>query len=86
MKLKTLPEVLRDVQVPLLDNRDRAYVVIDCAKWNAAKALAHEAYLAASRVLDAFDETADPVWTAHAKIACDHAWLLYEALLLETEW
>lgn len=56
------------------------------AKWNASKALAHEAYLAAKRVHDSFDETADPVWTAHAKIACDHAWLLYEALVLETEW
>lgn len=53
---------------------------------NQAKHAAHEAYLAAVRVLDLLDETADPAWVAHATAAQDHAWKLYEALVRETEW
>ena len=53
---------------------------------NQAKQAAHKAYLAATRVLDLLDETADPTWITHAEATRDHAWKLYEALVLETEW
>jgi hypothetical protein len=52
---------------------------------NQAKQAAHKAYLAAKRVLDLLDETADPSWISHAETARDHAWQLYEALVLKTE-
>ena len=51
-----------------------------------AKHAAHKAYLAATRALDLLDETADETWVAHALAAKEHAWKLYEALVLETEW
>lgn len=50
-----------------------------------AKQAAHKAYLAAKRVLDLLDETADEAWIKHAEASRDHAWKLYEALVLETE-
>jgi hypothetical protein len=53
---------------------------------NQAKQAAHEAYLAAVRCLDLFDETADQVWIGHAVAAKEHAWKLYEVLVLKTEW
>ena len=53
---------------------------------NQAKHAAHKAYLAATRALDLLDETAAEVWIAHARAAKEHAWKLYEALVLETEW
>lgn len=56
------------------------------AQLNHAKAAAHEAYIAANRVLGLFDETADPAWIAHAEAIREHAWKLYEALVHETEW
>ena len=58
----------------------------DRAQLNQAKAAAHEAYLAANRILGLLDETADEAWIAHAEAARAHAWKLYEALVLETEW
>ena len=56
------------------------------AQLNQAKAAAHEAYLAANRVLGLLDETADPIWIVHANAVRDHAWLLYQDLVRETEW
>lgn len=56
------------------------------AQLNLAKHAAHEAYLAAKRILDHLDETADPAWIDHAKTAMTYAWEVYSALLLETEW
>ena len=53
---------------------------------NKAKQAAHDAYLAANRVLGLLDETADPSWITHAEAAREHAWKLYEALVRETEW
>lgn len=53
---------------------------------NLAKAAAYEACLAATRVLSLLDETADPAWIARAEAVRAHAWKLYEALVLETEW
>ena len=58
----------------------------DRAQLNQAKAAAHEAYLAANRILGLLDETADEAWIVHAEAAREHAWKLYEALILETEW
>ncbi len=51
-----------------------------------AKRAAHDAFIAAKSILDHLDETADPVWIAHAKAAMDHTRLLYEDLVRETEW
>ena len=56
------------------------------ASQNQAKAAAHEAYLAANRILGLLDETADEAWIAHAEAIREHAWKLYETLVLETEW
>ena len=56
------------------------------APLNQAKAAAHDAYLAANRVLGLLDETADPIWIAHAQAVREHAWLLYQDLVRETEW
>lgn len=58
----------------------------DRAQLNQAKAVAHEAYLAANRVLGLLDETADEAWIKHAETIREHAWQLYQALVLETEW
>lgn len=58
----------------------------DCTSLNQAKAAAHDAYLAANRVLAVLDETADPAWIAHAEAVREKAWQLYTALVLETEW
>jgi hypothetical protein len=49
------------------------------------KHAAHLAHLAASRVLDMLDETADEAWVASARAAKQHALDLYQALVLETE-
>jgi hypothetical protein len=56
------------------------------APQNQAKAAAREAYLAANRVLELLDETADPTWIALAEAAREHAGQLYQALVRETEW
>jgi hypothetical protein len=53
---------------------------------NQAKAAAHEAYLAANRILALLDETSNPAWVAHAESMREHAWQLYDALQRETEW
>lgn len=53
---------------------------------NKAKQEAYAVYLATNRVLGLLDETADPSWIANAEAAREHAWKLYEALALETEW
>lgn len=53
---------------------------------NLAKEAAHAAYVACRHVLDRLDETADATWVTHAKAAAEHAWKVYEALVLETEW
>ncbi len=58
----------------------------DRAQLNQAKVAAHEAYLAANRVLGLLDETADEAWIKHAEEIREHAWQLYSALRLETEW
>lgn len=58
----------------------------DRAQLNKAKQAAHDAYLAANRVLGLLDETADPSWITHAEAAREHAWKLYEAIVWETEW
>ena len=59
---------------------------VDRAPQNQAKAAAHDAYLAANRVLGLLDETADPAWIKHAEAIREHAWSLYQALARETEW
>lgn len=61
-------------------------VDVDRTAYNQAKELAHEAYIAANRILGLLDETAEPAWFAHAKAIRDHAWALYEALVHDTEW
>lgn len=53
---------------------------------NQAKAAAHDAYHAAQRVLEFLDEAADPALIALANNTKNHAWKLFEALVLETEW
>ena len=53
---------------------------------NLAKEVAHAAYVACRRVLDHLDETADDTWVTNARAAAEHAWKVYEALVLETEW
>ena len=58
----------------------------DRAHLNQAKAAAHEAYIAANRVLGLLDETADPTWIARAEAIRENAWQLYTALAHETEW
>jgi hypothetical protein len=58
----------------------------DRATLNPAKAAAHEAYIAANRVLGLLDETADPAWIKHAETMRESAWQLYTALVNETEW
>ena len=58
----------------------------DRAQLNQAKAAAHEAYIAANRVLGLLNETADPTWIAHAEAVREHAWQLYQDLVRETEW
>lgn len=57
----------------------------DRATQSQAKAAAHDAYLAANRVLGLLDETADPAWIAHAEAIREHSWSLYQALVRETE-
>ena len=58
----------------------------DRAQLNKAKQAAHDAYLAANRVLGLLDETADPAWIADAEAIRERAWTLYNALVKETEW
>lgn len=58
----------------------------DRAQLNQAKTAAHEAYIAANRVLGLLDETADPTWITHAEAVREHAWQLYQDLVRETEW
>ena len=53
---------------------------------NQAKAAARDAYLAAGRILSLLDRTADPLWIAHAEAIREHARLLYQDLVRETEW
>ncbi|HSX23312.1 MAG TPA: hypothetical protein VLE97_11115 [Gaiellaceae bacterium] len=64
---------------------DQHVVDISALELNQAKQAAHKAYLASQRVLDLLDETADPSWIVHAEAARDHAWKLYEALVLKTK-
>jgi hypothetical protein len=54
---------------------------VDRTPQNQAKVSAHEAYIAANRILGLLDETAEPAWIEHASAIREHAWKLYQELV-----
>jgi hypothetical protein len=53
---------------------------------NQARVAAHEAYVAASRIIGLLDETAEPAWIELATALREHAWLLHQELVHATAW